>query len=232
MVTEQKQGTVDEEQGTQPAPPEGKSEAPDSEDTQATARTYTEEDFQRAVSKATQSKDKQLGMKASEAKKFQSEAEAANAELLTLNTDLEDMRKQIDELSEQRFSDDPDALNAYRSKRELDRQRADLKKREAEAEKKLYDAEMLAWSTRMAQKAAELHQETGVPVDDLKNCATEDEMEAKALRWEKQQKNQPPSDPDTPTFATTDTGAGRGGARTLEERVDARLRRLQTQSHR
>ena len=218
MLTGTEQGTDTKAQGdaTIAKAKAGAEIAPTDLDEKSTGKSFDEKDFQRAVTKATQSTQKQLDLKVAEAKKSQSEADAAKAQLESMNSELADLRKEMDNLTESRFADDPDALQAYRSKKELDKMRAEIKKREAEAERKFYDAEKLAWSARMAQKADSLHKETGIEMSELAECQTEEEMEVKALRYVlAHPKGEAEPEEETPKFAGGGSGRGTGGWRNL-----------------
>jgi hypothetical protein len=99
------------------------------------------------------------------------------------------------------LSDDPEARQAFVDRKAISEARRQVAKEKAEAERKLYDAEMLVWASKMKEKASELSRETGIPIDDLEGCNTEEEMEVKALRYEKLHSKpvESPKPPATPT---------------------------------
>lgn len=194
---EDPQGTNPETKGTEPTP-EGAT--PTEPEGTPTVKTYTEEDFQRAVSKGLENTQKQLDLQRAEAKKAMAEAEQFKAEQESLNAELQDLRSEYDQLSEKQFDDDPEARQAFLSRRAIADEKRKVAKAMAEAEHKLYDAEKLAWSVRMAQKANELHRETGIDTKELEDCQTEEEMEVKALRFQIGKPKEGPKD-KTPKFA-------------------------------
>jgi len=212
------QGTETKVEGAEPIQPE----------VQPTGKTYTEEDFQRAVSKGLESIQKQLDLRVAEAKRFKAEAEQYKGEQESLSEDIKSLQQEIDSITQ--AIEDPEVKSGILSKKALNEEKRNLAKLKAEAEKKLYDAEMLAWSARMAQKAQALHKETGIDVSELEDCHSEEEMEVKALRYsinKAKEEKTPKEEEKSPKFASP--GGGGGGGRNLDEMSARELIKLGVQ---
>ena len=148
-------------------------------------RVYSEEDFQRAVSKGLESIQKQLDLRQSEASKAKAEVEQHKAEIAARDAQIEAMQREIDEA----LADDPERRKAYIDRiKALDREQK-IAKKNAEAEDKLYQAEIRVWQAGMGLKAQELAAEFPHLNLDLKeliaNSATEEELEKKVLRLDR-----------------------------------------------
>ena len=167
----------------------------------------TEEDFQRAVSKGLENIQRQLDLRKTEADKYKSEADQHKFKSEGMDRMVKSLERQIETITQ--AIDDPDVKSGILSKVQQDRREQQLLDLKAEAENKLYEAEKLAWSARMAQKADAIHRETDIPISELEDCQTEEEMEVKGLRY-KLAKAEEPKEPKekTPKFAG---GSGGGG---------------------
>jgi len=154
---------------------------------------YSEEDYQRSLSKGLQSTQKQLDLRLAEANKAKAEVEQYKAEIAAQQARIESMQTEIDEA----LADDPERRQAYTSRIKALEREQKLAKREAEAEDKLYQAELRVWQAGMGLKAQELAREFPALNLDLKelisNSATEEEMENKVLRL--QAKTEPEKPP-------------------------------------
>jgi len=173
-----------------------------------TVRTYTQKELDEAVGKGVSSIQSQLSLSKAEASRERAEAEQHKANVAAFEAELQDLQRQHDDLVTKQFADDPEARQAYVDRRAITDERRKLTKEKAEAERKLYDAEKLAWSVGMARKADALVKETGIDSKELENCQTEEEMEVRALRFERSKKVEEPE--KTPKF---DSGisSGSGG---------------------
>jgi len=204
------QGTESKEEGAVQTPKEEGAE-PTQPEKEPTVKTYTEEDFQRAVSKGLESITRQLDLQRAEASKHRAEAESHKAALTAVQTELQEIQSQFDDLANRQF-EDPEDKRAYlaslQDRRALAKEKARIALEKAEAEAKLYDAEKLAWQVRMTQRASELVRETGIDLAELESCQTEEEMEVKALRFKLEQGVKEP-EKETQKF---DSLAGQGAA--------------------
>ena len=79
--------------------------------------------------------------------------------------------------------DDDDIKKSYTDRGTLRKREREAARREKDAEDKLFKAEKLVYQQGLEAKAKLLHEETSIPVKDLDECQTEDEMEVKALRY-------------------------------------------------
>ena len=149
-----------------------------------TIRTYTQKELDEAVGKGRASTQSQLSLAKAGAIKAQAEAEEYKTNVQALETELQDLQRQHDDLAERQFADDPEARQAYVNRRAIADERRKIAKERADVERKLYDAEKLAWSVGMARKADALVKETGIDASELETCQTEEEMEVKALRFQ------------------------------------------------
>jgi len=140
----------------------------------------TEEDFQRAVSKGLESIQKQLDLRNAEVRKADSQLKSKEADLKALQEDLAELQKLK--------LDDPELMETYTSRKAIRDAQREVDRARAELEDQRYEAEMAMWRQRMDARAIELAKETGIDINEFVGCHTEEEMEVKALRWEKAHK--------------------------------------------
>jgi len=144
---------------------------------EAKTPTLTETlEFKEALKQAQSGWDRRLHSLEIEAKKAKRDYESVQAEFQSL-------QKEHEEAMEKFLGDDPDAKQAYVDRKAIAEARRVVAREKTEAEAKLYEAEKLVWSVNMAKKADELNKETGIPIEDLEDCNTEVEMEAKAWHF-------------------------------------------------
>ena len=152
-------------------------------------KTYTEENFRHELDKALgkglesinrqlSERDKALTAKNTELEEFK---KTSSRQLEDLQADLEDMKNEHQQAL--KAVDDPDIKSTYTDRATLRKREREAARREKDAEDKLYKAEMLVYQQGLEAKAKILHGETGIPVKELDECKTEDEMEVKALRY-------------------------------------------------
>lgn len=210
--------TQDLEQGKKPAenaappPPKEKVEAPSEETKEPTlVKTYTEAEFKKAQS----SWDRQIALSKAEAKKAGAQTEQFKAEQKRSQAYIQSLKDEMVKLAES--VEDPEVRKTYTSRiMALDRETS-IAKRESDAEAKLYDAEQLAWSARMATKAAEVVKETGIDIKELEGCQTEDEIENKGLRFQIDNPKVEAKPEEKPQFDTGTSTPGGGTGFTMEQ---------------
>lgn len=141
-----------------------------------------------------ESKDTTLGKPITETEEFKKAQSGWDKQISLAKAETEKLRKsmeqrdssyqRLEQAHEKLLSEDPEALEGYRRSKsqaaweaERDRRDADLTLRESEVER---DKEI----NRLALKAFEVAQ-TGVPIDELRACTTEREMELVAKLYQK-----------------------------------------------
>lgn len=130
-------------------------------------KTYTQEELDRGVSKATETFRQQATLS-------KTQAEAAEARANKVEGEL-------DGLMTEKFADDTDGLASFRRKQELAKMARDIDTKRAELEK-------TEWAIGMYHKARELSGDTGIPIAELESCKDEAEMTKKTITWLKEQK--------------------------------------------
>jgi len=196
------QGTDTKVEGAEPqAEPIQSQEKP-------TGKTYTEEDFQRAVSKGLESIQRQLDLRNAETRKAESQLKSKEADLKAAQEDLA-------ELKDLKL-DDPEFRETYTSKKAIRDAQREVDRAKAELEDQRYEAEMQQWKVRMDAKAIELAKETGIDINEFVGCHTEEELEVKALRWEKANKPAKKEEVKPPKF---DTGISSGATITAHPSI-------------
>ena len=193
------EGTDDETKGIEQTQ-EGEAKSTQEQKEPTAGRTYTEEDFQRAVSKGLESIQRQLDLRNAETRKAESQLKSKEADLKAAQEDLA-------ELKDLKL-DDPEFRETYTSKKAIRDAQREVDRAKAELEDQRYETEMQQWKVRMDAKAIELAKETGIDINEFVGCHTEEEMEVKALRWEKANKPATKEEVKPPKF---DSGAGSGG---------------------
>ena len=197
------QGTNTKVEGAEPqAEPIQSQEKP-------TGKTYTEEDFQRAVSKGLESIQRQLDLRNAETRKAESQLKSKEADLKAAQEDLA-------ELKDLKL-DDPEFRETYTSKKAIRDAQREVDRAKAELEDQRYEAEMQQWKVRMDAKAIELAKETGIDINEFVGCHTEEELEVKALRWEKANKPAKKEEVKPPKF---DTGISSGATITAHPSIE------------
>jgi len=197
------QGTDTKVEGAEPqAEPIQSQEKP-------TGKTYTEEDFQRAVSKGLESIQRQLDLRNAETRKAESQLKSKEADLKAAQEDLA-------ELKDLKL-DDPEFRETYTSKKAIRDAQREVDRAKAELEDQRYEAEMQQWKVRMDAKAIELAKETGIDINEFVGCHTEEELEVKALRWEKANKPAKKEEVKPPKF---DTGISSGATITAHPSIE------------
>jgi len=163
---------------------QGKESSRESKDTTLGKSVTETEEFKKAQS----GWDKQISLAKADAQKAQGETEKLRRAMERRDSSYQKLETAHEKLL---GDQDPEALEGYRRAKsqtvweaERDRRDADLAARESEVEQAQRD-------NLLAAKAFEIAQ-TGVPIDELKSCATEREMELVAKLYQK------PKDEPTP----------------------------------
>jgi len=197
------QGTDTKVEGAEPqAEPIQSQEKP-------TGKTYTEEDFQRAVSKGLESIQRQLDLRNAETRKAESQLKLKEADLKAAQEDLA-------ELKDLKL-DDPEFRETYTSKKAIRDAQREVDEAKIELEDQRYEVEMQQWKAGMDAKAIELVKETGIDINEFVGCHTEEELEVKALRWEKANKPAKKEEVKPPKF---DTGISSGATITAHPSIE------------
>ena len=197
---------------------EGALKEPTIPEEKPTIRTYTEADFQKAVSKGLESTTRQLSLQQAEAKAAKAEAEQYKSNIEAIEAEMQELQRQHDDLVSKQFADDPEARQAYIDRRAIADERRKLAKEKAEVEKKLYEGEKKAWAGAMALKSIELKSRYQVPQEVLDTCITEEQMEIVAKAFPEVKEVKPV---ETPKF-DSGVGGGGGGTKSEEERLRER----------
>ena len=141
-------------------------------------RTYTEEEF----GKAQSSWDRQIALSKAEIAQVKAEKEQSKAEQEFYKAEIKELQEEFDRLVI--GIDDPDQKEKILSRISIAREKQMVARKNAEAEQKLYIATQKELAYQLFEKARSISAETGIPIDELKSCATEQEMEIKALRFQ------------------------------------------------
>ena len=193
-------------------------------------KTYTEDEFRHELDKALgkglesinrqlSQRDKALAAKNTELEEFK---KTSSRQLEDLQSDLDDTRNEHQQAL--KALDDPDIKTSYTDRVALRKKEREAARREKDAEDKLYKAELLVFKQGLEAKAKILHEETGIPIKELEECNTEDEMEVKALRYQltHPEKKAEEQEEESPKF---DSGKSSGGANLSNLSTEDRLAR-------
>jgi len=177
-------------------------------------KTYTQKDFDKALGKGLESTNRLLSLRDKAITAKTAELEELKS---TLSAQIEDLKAELgDSQDEHREAlkalDDPDIKTSYTDRIVLKKREREAARQEKTATDKLYKAEKLVHSQGLEAKAKVLHEETGVPLEDLKGCETDDEMEVKALRYQvtKAIEQKPPQEQEEEKFLSG-ASSGSGG---------------------
>jgi len=200
-------------------------------------KTYTEKEFRHELDKALgkglesinrqlSERDKAIAAKTTELEEFK---KTSSRKLEDLQADLEDMKSEHQDAI--KALDDPDIKATYADRVTLRKREREAARREKDAEEKLTKAETLVYKQGLEAKAKLLHEETGIPVKDLGECQTEDEMEVKALRYRiSHPSEEKAEDEDEDKASKFDSGLSSGKADlsglSSEERLARALRKM------
>ena len=156
-----------------------KGEKPTIPEAKPTLRTYSQKELDEAVGKGRASTQSQLSLSKAESKKLQAEIERYKTENASQKAYDESLRKEVEEA----LADDPERKQAYMNRLIHLQREQELAKREQEAENKLYEAELKGYDLRMASKANEVIVKYGVPLDQLADATTEEELELRGVNY-------------------------------------------------
>ena len=165
------------EEGTTPTTPKGEP---------TVGKTYTQSELDKALGKGLESINKQLSLRDKALAAAKTELEevrsTSTAQIEDLKSDLEDT--QDEHRQALKALDDPDIKTSYTDRSAMRKREREAARREKTAEDKLHKAEKLVYQQGLEAKAKVLHEETGIPLKELSDCKTDDEMEVKSLRYQ------------------------------------------------
>jgi len=202
--------------------------APVSEDTSEPAKDASEEikalplsetpEFKTALREAQSGMDKRNRILIEESAKNKAEADSIKSMYDSVSLELKATQEQFDEAMSKVLGDDPDAKQAYFDRKALADEKRAVAQIKRDADARIKKAELLVRDVNMARKAVEVSNETGIPIEDLGDCKTEEAIEIAGLRY--QAKNPKVEDVKTPDPSPKiDSGktTGRGGELTNED---------------
>ena len=181
-----------------------------------------------SINRQLSERDKSLTAKNAELEEAKKTSER---QLEDLQGELEDMRSEHQEAL--KALDDDDVKKSYTDRGTLRKREREAARREKDAEDKLGKAEKLVYNQGLEAKAKVLHEETGIPVKELNECQTEDEMEVKALRYrlthpEEKKAEEPKKEDESPKF---DSGASSGSGGMPERPTAEQLERMSPEQY-
>jgi len=162
-----------------------------------TVRTYSQKELDEAVGKSGSSLNQQIALQKQTNEATRAELEQFKSQDAVREAHIQALEKEVEEA----LSDDPDRKKAYTDRLTYLKREQKVAQREATAEKKLLEAGEKEQNILLATRAREIMEETGVPLDEIKGCKTEQEMELKALRFQIKKKSEPvEEEKPTPKF--------------------------------
>jgi len=165
-----------EKEGAESTPPKGEP---------TVGKTYTQFELDKALGKGLESINRQLSQRdkalAAKNEEFEEFKRTSSAQIEDLQANLEDTQSEHQQAM--KALEDPDIKTAYTDRAILRKREREAARREKIAEDKLYKAETLVYKQGLEAKAKILHEETGIPIKELDDCKTDDEMEVKSLRY-------------------------------------------------
>jgi len=174
-------------------------------------KTYTQSEHDKALGKGLESMNKQLSLrdKALAAKTIELEELRA-----TSTAKIEDLQANFEDAQEEhrqalKAMDDPDIKASYTDRTAMRKREREADRREKDAGTKLEKAEKLVYQQGLEAKAKVLHEETGIPLKELDECKTDDEMEVKSLRYQISHPNEKKQEEEQ--FDSGQQGGGGGG---------------------
>lgn len=216
-MEEETKGATPPEEGAEPTPVKGEAAPTEKEVKGPTSpKTYSQKELDSAVGKALATVNQQLATQKAESEKLRTELASIETSKESMVDELQEIRAEHERLLGE---SDPDALKGYKDTQKLriearkvqDHIKA-LERREAELVSREYDLEQKGMKVQLANKAMELSNETGIPLERLKDCESEDKMEIALLRWQVEQQTSPKKE-EKPSEATPrlDSGITTGG---------------------
>lgn len=195
-------------------------------------KTYTQSELDKALGKGLESINRQLSErnKALAAKNTELEdfKKTSSRQLEDLQADFDDTKSEHQEAI--KALDDPDIKTSYTDRTSLRKREREAARREKDAEDKLNKAEKLVFQQGLEAKAKILHEETGIPVKELDECKTDDEMEVKALRYRLTHPTENKAEEDGEESPKFDSNASSGGTNlsnlSSEERLERALKKM------
>jgi len=163
-------------------------------------KTYTEEEFKKAQS----GWDKQITLSKADAQKAQTETEKLRRVMERSNASYQKLEIAHEKLIGEH---DPEALDGYKRAKSQAVWEAERDRREVELAAERSDIEQSREANRLALRAFEIAQEHSVPIDELKACTTEREMELVAKLYQK------PKEPETAPIIDSAISTASGGSK-------------------
>jgi len=159
-----------------------------------TVRTYTQKELDEAVGKGLASIQQQLSLSQAEKRTLQAEKAERDATSAAREAHIQALQREVDEV----LVDDPERRKAYVDRIARLEKEQELAKDKATLEREKLDVAREKNDLRLARKARELIEQTGVPLSELEGSTTEEQMELKALKF--QLNNKPEEEKETPKF--------------------------------
>ena len=195
-------------------------------------KTYTQSEHDKALGKGLESMNRQLSLRDKALTAATTELEELRS---TSTAKLEDLQGNLEDAQDEhrqalKAIDDPDIKASYTDRAAMRKREREADRREKTAGDKLKKAETLVYKQGLEAKAKVLHEETGIPLKELDDCKTDDEMEVKSLRY--QMANPPkklePQEKEGPEFDSGQQGGGGGGdisSLPIDEKINALFKR-------
>jgi len=174
---------------------------PTQKEPEPTVGKFTQEDVNKAVGKGLSSIQQQLSLSNAEKDRIQAEAEQHKAERAYAEAERDLLRQQLDTI------DDPEVREALLDKRKRLEDDLRAKKRDTDFAKREEAVQKAEFESRMNRKAAEVMQSTGIPLEGLKGCATEHEIELRGDLF----KAKKAAEKETPPTPPVDSGVSTAG---------------------
>ena len=210
-----------QEEGTTPTTPEGEP---------TVEKTYTQSELDKAIGKGLESTNKQLSLREKAIATLTAELDELKS---TSTAKIEDLQSNLEDIQDEhrdalKAVDDLDIKASYTDRTAMRKREREVARQEKIAEDKLKKAETLVYKQGLEAKAKLLHEETGIPLKELDECKTDDEMEVKSLRYQLSHPNEKPQEKEESKF---DSGISSGGGEgdisklPIDERINVLFRR-------
>ena len=179
----------------------------------ASDKTRTEEEFLKAVEAATSKAQSSLNKEANQAK---AEVERLDNLAKGYADQIARLEREQDDYALSKFADDPEALTAFKDRKEITKGKIVLVEEQRKFAEKQGKIEELALNSILARTATELSKEHGISIKELEECATPEQMEVKAIKFalaNVKEKTAKEPEGETSKFASNISNTGGGGAK-------------------
>jgi len=186
-------------------------------------KTYTQEDFDKAVGKSTASLQQQISLTKQQLKAIEVERNSHKSSLGKMDEDIKFLENKLLTVASDKFGGDEEAIAGFKNSLALELERRKFLREKEAFEKQREERDVVAYAQMLEKKALDLQKKYQVPSDLLEMCTTEEQMDKLAQAFPEVSSSQPAEKEEEPS--KFDSGITGGGASLAGLSAEERLAR-------